>query len=231
MAHNYLPSADAELLAWSTNFIGLIETGFATYGLTSAQATAYRAAHDTYAGAYQAAYDPNTRTRPVIEGKAVAKRALATLARELVRIAQAFPEMTDELRRSLNITVPKARSPIPAPTARPVAEIVSVAAWTVTAYVHDTTSDRDKPEGVIGAKLYTFVGETYPSDPSEWEYQGDFTRRRCEITLPNTVAAGSRVWVCAAWYNRKGETGPASVPVSTNIQGGTMSNPLMKMAA
>lgn len=163
------------------------------------------------------------------------KRELDAMARELVRIIQAYPPLTDDQRRELKITVRKSRTPVPAPTARPMVEVASVVVRTVTVNVYDPTSatKRNKPAGSVGAKLYTFVGANYPSDPGLWDYQGDFTKSKCEITFADSVPSGAQVWVCAAWYNRKGETGQPSVPITTNIQGGGASEdtPGMKIAA
>ncbi len=66
----------------------------------------------------------------------------------------------------------------------------------------------------------SYVGAEYPSDPTLWSYYGDVTNGRMEMTLPSTVPGGAQVWTCAAWYDRKGQTGPISLPISTNVQGG-----------
>jgi hypothetical protein len=238
MSRNFLPSADAQLLAWSVNFNTLIVATPTAFGLTAAQATAYTGRHDAYASAYQTAFDPNTRTGPAIEAKDLAKKALDAEARELVRIVQAFPSLTDDQRRSLKITVRKSRTPTPAPSVRPGMDLISVSMRTVTVHIHDSASiaKRGKPAGALGAKVYTFVGSDYPSDPTLWDYQGDTTRAKHEITFPDSVPSGAQVWVCAAWYNRKGETGPASVPITTNVQGGgsnssSMNTQSVKIAA
>ena len=53
-----------------------------------------------------------------------------------------------------------------------------------------------------------------------------------EVIFPNTVPAGSQVWVCAAWINTHQQAGPVCRPVSTNIQGGGVTAPSpMKLAA
>ncbi|MGC4031567.1 MAG: hypothetical protein QM754_07510 [Tepidisphaeraceae bacterium] len=113
-------------------------------------------------------------------------------------------------------------------------EVLSVVGRLVTVNVYDSTSltKRGKPKNCVGAKLYTFVGDSYPSDPTLWAYQGDYTKTKCEILFPDTVAAGSNVFVCAAWYTRT-SVGPVCVPVATVIQyGGVQAqSPAMKMAA
>ena len=79
--------------------------------------------------------------------------------------------------------------------------------------------------------MYSFVGMDYPSDPTAWNFEGSTTKPKFDIVFPNTVAGGTQVWVCAAWSNAKQQTGPVSVPITTNLQGGGMSAPAMKIGA
>jgi hypothetical protein len=81
---------------------------------------------------------------------------------------------------------------------------------------------RGKPDGAVAAWVYSFVGTNYPADPSQWDFQGATTKSTHEIVFPDTVASGAQVWICAAWINAKQEPGPASVPITTNVQGGGM---------
>lgn len=236
MPRSFLPSADAQLLAWSTNFNSLINsTKGVGFGLTQAQAAEYTTKHTAFATAYQTAYDPNTRTPPNITIKDEAKKQLDVMARELVRIVQSYPELTDDQRRELKITVRKQRTPQPPPTVRPALTIVSVTGRTVTIKIRETgeSSRRGKPADVLGASVYSYVGPTYPTDPTLWAFDGTTTKTTHSIVFPETVPNGSQIWVCAAWFNRKTETGPVSIPVTTNIQGGLgESSPVvMKMAA
>lgn len=222
MPRSFLPSGDAELLAWSTNFNSLINSKASGFGLTNALAQAYTAKHTAYATAFQTAFDPNTRTRPNLALKDQAKAALDLYARELVRIVQAYPELTDDQRRELKITVRKSRTPNPPPTVRPALTIVSVTGRTVTVKIRDNgeSSRRAKPADVLGASVYTFVGANYPTDPLAWTFDGTTTKTTHSIVFPQDVPNGAQIWVCAAWFNRKTETGPVSIPVTTNIQGG-----------
>lgn len=44
-----------------------------------------------------------------------------------------------------------------------------------------------------------------------------------QVRFPNTVASGATVWLSAGWINSGGQIGIGSVPVSFNLQGGTIS--------
>jgi len=235
MPRSFLPSSDAQLLAWSSNFNTLINAKSANFGISQAQAQAYTAKHTAFATAYQTAYDPNTRTPPNITIKDEAKNQLDAMARELVRIIQSFPTLTDDQRRELKITVRKSRTPQPPPTERPAVNIVSVTGRTVTIRIRDTaeSSKRGKPAGVLGASVYSYVGTTYPTDPTAWSFDGTTTKTTHAIVFADSVANGAQIWVCATWFNRKTETGPISIPVTTNVQGGlgVSVQPALKMAA
>jgi hypothetical protein len=210
------------LLAWSVNFNNLINsTKGQGFGLTQAQAQAYAAKHTAFATAYQTACDPNTRTPPNIAIKDKAKKQLDVMARELVRIVQSYPELTDDQRRELKITVRKQRTPQPPPTVRPAITIVSVTGRTVTIKIRETgeSSRRGKPADVLGASVYSYVGTNYPTDPTAWAFDGTTTKTTHQIVFPDTVPNGAQIWVCAAWFNRKTQPGPVSAPVATIIQG------------
>jgi len=84
----------------------------------------------------------------------------------------------------------------------------------------DAANGGRRPRGARQAFVYTYVGEDYPADPGLWAFQGAATKRKFTVVLPNTVPSGARVWVCAAWVSTRGQAGPPSVPVSTNIPGG-----------
>ena len=222
MAGNFYDGTEAELYTGSATFSSVIGTTPTNYGLTAEQGTAYASANLIFADAYQIAIEPATRTSGVIAAKNAAKASLLALARELAGIIKAYPPITAQNLIDLGLHVPKERTPTPPPDVRPGMDVVSVVGRTVTVHVHDSASSvkRAKPAGAAAGWVYCFVGETYPSDPSYWIFQGAATKGKFAFTLSDTVPSGATVWICAAWANRKGETGPVSVPISTNIQGG-----------
>ncbi len=171
-----------------------------------------------------AAKQPPTRGNATVLAKDNAKRDLMAYTRLLARTIGNNMNITDAQRQALGLTIRKTHpTPIPPPSVRPGVDLVGVSMRTVTIHIHDSASNskRGKPAGVIGAKVYTFIGAEYPSDPTLWNYDGDTTQAKHEITFANSVPSGAQVWICAAWYGRRnGETGPISVPISTNIQGG-----------
>jgi len=235
LSTSFLPNKDAALLAWGQNFFMRINPSPEIYGLTKTQSDAFGVKNTAYAAAYQTAIDPISRTRGKIAAKNAAREALKIDARLLASIIEGQANITNEQKIDLGLTVRKTPSKNPPPTERPAVNIVSVTGRTVTIRIRDTaeSSKRGKPAGVLGASVYSYVGTTYPTDPTAWSFDGTTTKTTHAIVFADSVANGAQIWVCATWFNRKTETGPISIPVTTNVQGGlgVSVQPALKMAA
>ncbi len=225
-----IPRKDALLVPYTTNFNTRITNSAATYQITEAQVAAYTPLSENYVAAQQAVLDARaagTRSESLTAARDTAKDALLTYARELYSFVQANNAISDADKIELGVHVKDtSQTPIPAPSDRPGVDIVSVVGRTVTVDVHDTVTSnkRGKPVGSLAAWVYSYVGSDYPANPAEWDFQGSTTTNPFKIYFPDTVPAGAKVWVTAAWINRKQQAGPSSMPVSTNIQyGGTTS--------
>jgi hypothetical protein len=220
MGRSFFTGTDADLYTGSAAFSTQISATPTAFGLVAAQATAYAAVNAAYATAYLAATNPDTRTKGKVADLRQARANLKAAASDLAKIIDGTPTVTDGQRANLGLNVRARPSPIPAPVARPVMEIVSVAERTVTIRVRGTSTRSGRPAGTKGAWVYSFVGTNYPSDPTGWSFEGATSKRNLQIVFPSTLAAGTQVWICAAWINGKQEAGPTCVPLSTNLQGG-----------
>jgi len=222
----FQPKKDAELLTWSDNFRTQITATPTAFGLTALQATAYGVWHTAFANAYAAAVNPNTNSKANVNTKNVAKENLINglgAARELVNIVQAFPGTTDIMRGELGLRIADVTpSPVPAPATPPDLSILSSFARTVKVRLRDQNNPdrRGKPDGVQGATLLFFVGETAPADPSQWIFALNTSKTLLEVEIPGSVAAGSRVWLTAFWFNARKESSPAATPESTRVSDG-----------
>lgn len=226
MATNFIPDREADLVTWSTNFDTLITAAPTTYGLTAAQATAYATKHSAFVAAYQTASDPATRSPSNIVAKDTAKLALVAEARMLARIVQATPSVTAQQKSDLGLTVRDAEpSPIPPPAVAPGIVIVSVSGHTVRVRLQDVSAptNRGKPAGVSGATVLSYVGDAPPADAGDWKFEGNTGRTVFDVEFPPAVAAGSKVWLTAFWFNPRKQSGPAATPASAYVQfGGVM---------
>src|SRR5688500_12971677 len=93
---DFLPHKNADLIAWSSNFSQRINAGAPAVGLTAPQAAAYQTAHDLWAGLLETATEPSTRTRGTISAANDARTPLKAMARELARIINAYPPITNQ---------------------------------------------------------------------------------------------------------------------------------------
>ncbi len=232
----FRPSREADLLAWSTNFNAKINATPTAYGLTAIQATAYTSLHAAFAAAFAAATNPNTNSKQTVAAKNQAKQALLTArngAKELVGVAQAFPSITNAQRAELGLRIPSTGpSPIPAPTSAPEFAVVSTFGRTVKIRLRDAENPdrRGKPDGTEGATILMYVGEAAPdtsnvgtvppSDPSSWVFLVNTSKTIVDLDIPANVAAGTKLWLTAFWFNARKQAGPAATPQSARINDG-----------
>jgi hypothetical protein len=220
----FLPSNDTKLLEWSTNFNTKLTATPTAYGMTAAQATTYNASHGSFATALSLASDPTTRTAQNILAKNEAKQALRALAGSYGRMIVANVAVTNPQKLALGLTPRAVPTPIPPPSAAPGLDIISVSGWTARIKLHDSAagSRRGKPVGVSGASVFSFVGAVPPNDMASWKFEGNTGRTRVDIVFDSSTAPGTKVWLSAFWFNGRKQSGPASAPVSTNLQGGSV---------
>jgi hypothetical protein len=219
---DFIPSSDAGVLSFGTNFSTLVTAGPLPLGLTALQATTLAGYLASYAASLTASTDPGTRGPAAVLQKDLSRRILIANIRLLARIIQANPAVSDTQRFDLGLPIRQMPAPIPPPGEAPDVDVKSVSGRTITARIHrDTGTRRGKPPGVAGANVYSFVGTTPPASLNDWKLEGHASRtNRIEVVLPAEVPGGSTVWLCASWYNPRGQAGPTSAPVSTNIPGG-----------
>jgi hypothetical protein len=222
MAKDFLPSKNAELLAWATAFGQKITATPTAFGLVAAQATGFNSLLATFSAALAEATDPATRTRGKIQALNAARTPLKAQARALARIINAFPAITNEQRVDLGLNP---RTGIinhsEAPEECPVLEVVGANGRILKVRLHAVDSNRrGRPEGVESATVMSFVGSAIPADISQWKFEGSTTRTTFDVEFPATVPAGSQVWLTAFWSSPRAQSGPACQPVAAYLAGG-----------
>lgn len=221
MSRNFYDGRQADIVAGAANFAARIATGFASYGISSSQSTAFGALNTTLQADYTAAVDPSTRTRAAIATKNASIRSMRAMAINLAKIIYATATVTDAQLIDLGLRPRASRTPIPPPADAPVLEVGVVSGRLVNVRVHAAGSERrGKPAGAVGANVYSYVGETAPADPRAWHFEGMTTRTIAQIVFPDTVASGATVWLSANWVSARGATSPACAPVQFTLQGG-----------
>lgn len=226
MPKSYMPSRESDLLTWVNNLNTKVAAGPEGYGLTIEQAGSLAAAVAAFATAYQTANGSDTRSPANIEVKNTAKDAMIVLVRALVKICQAWPEMTDDKRALLGITVPDTDpTPVPIPTSAPKVSVASVSGRLFDVELRkDDSPSRSKPTGVRAAWIYTAFGEEQPTTFEVFNFRGEARKTDTQIVMPPSVAPGTKVWVAACWVNAAGKPGPVSMPIATWTTHGMMEN-------
>jgi hypothetical protein len=216
MADQFPPTRESELLSFSANFDTLITATPTAFGLVAGQAVAYNALHTAFESALDAATKPSTRTKPKITAKDVAKEALVDGPgglRELAAIIQAFPGTSDEERENFGLPVRDTEpTPVPAPTIPPVMSIERQLGRSVTVRLRDAENPdrRGKPDGVIGASVFMFVGDDPPANPMNATFLFNTSKNVFDIDFPAEIVSGAKVWLTAFWFNRKQDSSNAA---------------------
>lgn len=216
---DFIPQTDSGFADWSANFESGIDTEYATYGLTSGQATAYTALDTAYQTAYANATNPATRTPVTVALKDSAKAAAIANARALALIINAFPATTNGMRMTLGLT-PRTGTltPIPAPVTKPLAIVVGYNPLGHVLQIRDesTPDSRAKPAGVISCQVWGKIGPVAPIDLSECVMLGVYTKPFLSLTF-GSDAGGKKMFYLCRWQTRRGLVGPLSDVISPTV--------------
>lgn len=212
MPRDYIPSKEADLLTWSNNFSAIITASYASYGLSSGQASAFDTLNDAWVAAYALAQNPGTRTPVTVAAKDTARNTMIATARQYGQIARKYPGITDELLADAGLTVPDSvPSPIPAPTTKPVLSLVEGNSLQDVLRYRDSvlSNPRSRPPGAVGMELYCKVGSTPPASIADCTYKGLKTRMPATVDFA-PADAGDTAYYIGRWITARGLTGPSS---------------------
>lgn len=223
MGRQYFPTTDNGLLQWSRHLSDRINASPGEYGVPVEMAESYAVLHQAFAAA-MAAVDPGVRNKASVFSKNDARAALKSAARLIVMAVRATPTVSEAQQVGLGLTVRGRPTPIARPADPPAVDVISVNGRAVRIRLHDHGSNRrGKPAGVQGAAIFSFVGPEAPNERAALTFEGITTRTKAEVVFPATVAPGENIWLTAAWFNPRSQSGPMSAPVCAIIQfGGTM---------
>lgn len=218
-----LPRRQSDFMAWAKVFSQVLNAapGPERFGVTAAEGSAYAALLAEAQAVYRRAYEPATRTRPVVAEKNVVLAELAAQSRVLVKIIKARPNVGDPELLDLGIaprTVAR-KSAVARPTDAPRVSVRGVQGWRVQLRVTDREAPhrRSKPDGVSGAVVRYFVGDKPPVSLAGWEYAGTTSVTAMGFEVPGGLEPGTRVWFAACWQSPTFEPGPMSAPVCVRV--------------
>lgn len=231
---DFLPRRDADLVTWARCFATHIAAEPSRYGLTEADAAEFADVEQAFAQAHQVANSPATRTEVSIIAKDEARSAMKVVARRLARIVHATPGVTDEMKIGLGLALHRAgrrRTGLMGLAGagfpgvdNPGAGAPRLRARSMTARrVRLTLRDGDslrvgKPRGVMGAMIFSQVGDRPSMRPGDWTFVCNTTRTGCQVALPAGLEPGTKVWFTAAWVDSLLQPGRWSAPAMVYVQ-------------
>jgi hypothetical protein len=222
------PFKDSLLVDFSTNFNDRIVASPGTYSLSALQASTYTGYHTPFITAYNAlvaARESGTRSRSLAAAKDACKADLLAYGRQLYAQVQSSSSVPNAAKIELGVRVRSAPSRQPIPGFAPRLTVESVDGTVVNIRLSDPANPSRKriPAGVNGAVVMSYVGETAPTNPTAYSFQGSVSRTTMVATFPETLAPGTKVWLTACWFNERKQPGPACAPVAAIINyGGSM---------
>lgn len=216
---SYLPTTDALLDPWASNWSTKVTASPTTYGLTAPIAVTVAALFATWHAAYLAAIAPTTRSPTTIAAKDSAKGAMVPILRLYSQQVKANDAISNANKEALGIHIDDTTpTPVPPPSTHPIITVVSSGPQVMRLRFADeaTPDSRKRPFGVPFCLLFRKIGVAPVVDPAGAEFVGAFSR------IPFDVAfdAGDQGKTCtffAQWANTKGEEGPWSAPTSRII--------------
>jgi hypothetical protein len=223
MARNFYLRNEAEIVSGSAIFAARLASDYASYGISLEQATNFGLLDAELQSAYADTRQPATRTSVAVSRKNDAITNMRANAIQLSRIISANPAVDDPQLMALGLLPRATRTRRKVPPTSPFLHVISMAGRVVGIQLSEPESNRrGLPFGAASANIYSYVGDTAPTDPRAYHFEGATTRAKTQIRFPSTVPSGATVWLCACWVSGRGERGIGGTPTSFTIQGGAI---------
>lgn len=218
---DYIPKSDADLLAWSLNFLGFWVP--ATYNAVTPLVATITTANTTYSTALAASTNAGTRGPFTIAAKNTARTALVALLRAAVRQALvAFRSgiVSESQLIALGVNPPKLTpTPVAVPLFAPLIGFGSSQTGSIKFRITQVdlatgapVTLRAFPLGIVGVEIETKVGA------AEWISRG--LRKRVNLTISTSgETPGVAMLIRARYQTASGKFGPRSTPATGIIVG------------
>ena len=224
-----VPKTDAALAPYSTNFNARISGAPGDFSLSVAQAAKYTVLYNTWIAAYNACAPKGSKCEVLVAGKEAAKAQLLDYTRELYGIIRSSSAVSVEKKAAVGVKVDttiaaRTEPPVEAPMLSLLFVTGRTAQYMLTDAAAPTTKRR--PANAFGATVMSYVGADPPPPGGRgWHLELQTGKTIFNIIFPNSVEPGTPCWVCARWYNRRGEFSATSQPVQTYLQVGPVAQP------
>lgn len=213
---DYIPRSDAQFDPWFNNLVSVMVEKPDSFQLSEDEVTELKKFHDKWNENYTKAIAVRDEARAAIETKDETRTSTVALVRSVVRRVQADDRISNANRRDAGLPVHKDhRTPIGPPTTAPTGRVEAVERLEHLIYFTDGLR-RAKPKGVMGCRIYNYVGDTIPTDPKEFKFLDVASRSPLQVTY-SAEEAGKAAHYLLRWVTATGEVGPWSSIVSATI--------------
>lgn len=216
----YIPSKDANLSNWATNFSSLITAGPGTYGLVAADAVTIAAAVGAFNAAYAVVTSPSTKTAEAVSAKNTSRVTMLQTVRPYAQqiALNAGVSSADKIALGLNPRT-STPSPITPPVSNPVLVFQYAGNLSIALRYRDSAagvSVKAKPYGVFSCEIYGAVSATPITDPATLMHLVSATKS--PLTIVRSAAdAGKQLYLAARWKTRTGGYSPWSPIVNFTV--------------
>lgn len=221
---SYLPTNEPELREFAEHFADLTTATPGRFALVANDATQINTAVQNFVTKYLLATGEETRTAGAIAAKDAAKTTMIAILRAYAMLIKRNPAVEDQAKVDLGIGVYDfTRTPILAPTTRPIINIVKMDLLQHVLRFADVTTpeSRARPAGAAGLQFFCHIGDAVagaPADPLTCRFQ-QFTTKPTLTMAFDAADAGKKAFYFARWQTAMGKVGPFSQVASLTIAG------------
>ena len=219
MSQDVIPTRDSELDDFQRHYIAKIAANPDTYGHTPQDVARLQAAQATWSPAYAKHQKAQIEAAEASQEKGHSRSSLVEEVRASIRKVNAMSNVTNALRAALNLpTHAEGRSPVPAPTTRPLGRITDKGGLRQELHWVDETTphSRKKPEGVYGCQLWLKIGDSAPVGEAGCTLASIDTATPYLYEFEPEDAGKTAYWLLR-WVSTRGDVGPFGVLVSAKI--------------
>ena len=219
MNKDSIPNKDPEFNDWFENLFGFAIPNAAALGLTDDQTKTLTDAHTQWVAAYPSLNAAEAAHHAATLVKDQTRATVESVVRPLIQQLQTSPNVTDEQRKKLKITVRSTtRTRTSAPASAPVANVDTSQRLRHIISYKDAVGNRAKPPGVAYCEIWNKVGTPAPTDVGQLTYMGNASRTP-QLEEYSAAQSGQLVTYWLRWVSTRGEKGPWSEPISATVPG------------
>jgi hypothetical protein len=212
---DYIPGEDGALALWAEQFAAQAVTWYSERGIDNPEAFGLFKLVTNYQQALASSVAAQAAARAATQAKQEAREALEELSRVVARQLQAQPQMSNDARALIGITVRKRNTGgTPVPPSAPLGRVAEIQRLRHVIKMSDSTNPQrsGKPRGVWGCEVRVKLvplTETAPQDPRSMTPLALATDGRVVADFA-AEHAGKQAVYALRWVSGTGTPGPWS---------------------